>query len=572
MKKNKKINFTSPTILIIIINLIMFILVNLLITPKYEQVDDFMIYNLYSGLDGSHNANGIYMNPILCFILSIFYKINPLVNWHTIFLLIILILSLTIIGKIIYTNNKTKKTLVLYIISLSIIYPMFLLMIQYTSVAALAFIASFIEFIDIIQKEKKSKKSYFVMYIMFIIGLFIREQSFLIILPIYILYIIYMFIDYKKEKININQLKKFLLIFLLLIFIMITIHYLTFAFYMQSEINKEYMKFNKIRTIFHDLSKIKYNENREVFEKNNWSLNDYCLFYTFNFGDENIFNIESLTQILKNNNLKIEFLNLNYSNILLNLKDKLFTFYLLDFFLIIVLFVYEYKNSDKYKKIKLVFLACFPIVLNILFIAINRPVYRVVMPEYVITIFLLIYFLDNKEYEEKINISKKNKIFEIICLIIISIINIQMLNEILSFDYDKNDYNQYKELIEYTNNHKENMYLYTVPSLQDRYLVYNIYEMPPEESFSNLRIMGGWDMYTENYYKCKERYNLNGNFLDVLKENVYVIDGEVKFFNMFQNDYIERIKIFIKEHYNIEVEYKKVKDFENLHIYKFVSE
>ena len=34
-------------------------------------------------------------------------------------------------------------------------------------------------------------------------------------------------------------------------------------------------------------------------------------------------------------------------------------------------------------------------------------------------------------------------------------------------------------------------------------------------------------MFTKNYYDFKERYNLDGTFLDLLKDNVYLIDGDV---------------------------------------------
>ena len=115
------------------------------------------------------------------------------------------------------------------------------------------------------------------------------------------------------------------------------------------------------------------------------------------------------------------------------------------------------------------------------------------------------------------------------------------------------------------------MYLYTVPSLQDRYLAYSVYTMPPKGAFSNLRVMGGWDMFTQNYYDTKERYNLEGTFLDVLKENVYVIDGDVSWSGNYYTNYIDHIVLFIKEHYNIEVKYEKIKEFDNIYIYKITN-
>lgn len=84
--------------------------------------------------------------------------------------------------------------------------------------------------------------------------------------------------------------------------------------------------------------------------------------------------------------------------------------------------------------------------------------------------------------------------------------------------------------------------------------------------------MGGWDMFTENYYNFKDRYSLEGTFLDLLKENVYLIDGEVYWSGTNHRNYINKIVQFIKEHYDVDVTYKKVKEFDNLYIYKLERE
>jgi len=95
--------------------------------------------------------------------------------------------------------------------------------------------------------------------------------------------------------------------------------------------------------------------------------------------------------------------------------------------------------------------------------------------------------------------------------------------------------------------------------------------MPPKGSFSNLRVMGGWDMFTQNYYDFKERNNLEGTFLDLLKDDVYLIDGDVYWSGNEYKNYINNIVLFIKEHYNKDVEYEKVEQIENIYIYKIVE-
>ena len=139
------------------------------------------------------------------------------------------------------------------------------------------------------------------------------------------------------------------------------------------------------------------------------------------------------------------------------------------------------------------------------------------------------------------------------------------------YGYELDDYLNYQDLIEYTNENRQNVYLYTVPSLQFRYYAYSVYEMPPKGAFSNLRVLGGWDMYTQNYYDFKNRYNLEGKMTDLLKDNVYLIDGDVYWSGRRYENYKENIALFIKENYNKDVDFIEIKKFDNLTIYKVVE-
>ena len=137
-----------------------------------------------------------------------------------------------------------------------------------------------------------------------------------------------------------------------------------------------------------------------------------------------------------------------------------------------------------------------------------------------------------------------------------------------NYDYQLEDYESCQKVINYTNHHKENVYLYTVPSLQFRYLAYSVYQMPPKSAFSNLRVMGGWDMFTQNYYDFKKRYNLEGNLLDLLKDYVYLVDGDVYWSGRRYQNYKSNIVLAIKENYDIDVKCEPIEQFDNLAIYK----
>lgn len=176
---------------------------------------------------------------------------------------------------------------------------------------------------------------------------------------------------------------------------------------------------------------------------------------------------------------------------------------------------------------------------------------------------LLIYNFDLKK-SEKFNDSMKNCVAVFLIIFILSFATGQKY----TFNYKLDNYKDIQEVINYTSNNKQNVYLYTVPSLQFRYLAYPVYQMPPKESFSNLRVIGGWDMYTENYYDFNKRYNLEGNFKDLLNENVYLIDGDVVWGGNYYSNYKKHVFLALEEHYDIDVECDLVKEFGNYKIYK----
>jgi 4-amino-4-deoxy-L-arabinose transferase-like glycosyltransferase len=542
-------------LLVIVINLLIFSIANIFFNIKYEQVDDFIIYNLYSGLDGTYNFHGVYIHPILCILIGLFFRIAPQINWHTIFLLLMQFICFTTIGYIILQKHKTPLSILIYTIFASIFYTALLLLIQYTSVAALLILTAF--FITIDNIENKNKKWTILAGVLYAIGIMTRMQSLLIIVPFMGIYLLYYLVKYKLQGQTVNLIKQYA------IYIIITIIvYVSNMVIYSVEPYKQYMKYNDLRAQLHDLSYTSYNNNKEIFDKIGWSKNDHYLFYTFNTGDENVYNKQNLQKIIDYKKQQGNYYNLNLEldKIATNFKDNLVntnTFIAIMFFSIIIISILNSKNRNLNILIALTTMA-----VHILFIVLNRSMLRVVIPEYILGTALIIYNLnleETKKYSLKIIA---------VTTILISIIGVNISGTKYNYGYNINYYSNYKQLINYTNSHKENVYLYTVPALQYRYYVYSVYEMPPKSAFSNLRVMGGWDMYTQNYYDFKARYNLDGTFLDLLKENVYLIDGDVTWSGRKYSNYIDKIVLFIKEHYNIDVKYERVNTFDNLYIYK----
>ena len=560
----EKIKNNYKTLMIVAgINVLAFAVVNLIFDIKYEQVDDFIIYNLYSGLDGTYNVHGIYIHPALCFILGLFFRILPMVNWHTMFLLAMQFICFTIIGTLIIRKSNSKISYILYVLFVSVCYTSLLQLIQYTSVAALLILTAFFVMMNYIERAKHGKKYIICYAIIFTLGIMTRMQSLMIIAPFFALYFAYNLILFIRKKVEKEKIIKIVKNNLLFGILTVVVYVSNYIFY-NNEIYKNYDEFNGLRTILHDNVYVSYEENKEIFDEIGWSENDHYLFYTFNFGDENVYSKENLQKIVDYKKSQGDLYNYEFKldNIVNDLIDQMrntnpyICIMFLGSFLVAI-----YTNNKNRGYIISIFLVTLAV--NCIFIVINRSMQRVVIPEYILGIAMFLYLIRYREKpdNEKSNMAKAISVFIIVITVIFA-------GGAYQFNYHLEDYSNYKEVIEYTNSHKENVYLYTVPSLQYRYLTYSVYEMPPEGAFSNLRVMGGWDMYTQNYYDFKDRYGLDGTFLDLLKENVYLIDGDVTWSGNYYEDYKKHIILFIKEHYDVDVSYELVETFDNIYIYK----
>ena len=75
----------------------------------------------------------------------------------------------------------------------------------------------------------------------------------------------------------------------------------------------------------YSISYTSYNNNKEIFDKIGWSKNDHYLFYTFNTGDENVYNKQNLQKIIDYKKQQGNYYNLNLEldKIATNFKDNL---------------------------------------------------------------------------------------------------------------------------------------------------------------------------------------------------------------------------------------------------------
>ena len=188
-------------IVVLIINIVFSITCNMLFEPKYEQVDDFIIMNLITKMDGTSTIYGVQMHPIICGIILLLYETGININWYTIFMLLMQFISFTILGTIFVSKNK-KLGIPLYIAFVFIIYSKMLSYIQYTTVSMLSITSGIVLLMYSLEEMKNSNRKKLVLsVIMILVGCMIRFSTVIIATPFLGLYLVYIMIKEKNKKV-----------------------------------------------------------------------------------------------------------------------------------------------------------------------------------------------------------------------------------------------------------------------------------------------------------------------------------------------------------------------------------
>ena len=173
-----------------------------------------------------------------------------------------------------------------------------------------------------------------------------------------------------------------------------------------------------------------------------------------------------------------------------------------------------------------------------------KTVPRVIIPMHMSAfVFLSLVLTENMN-----NVKKYEKSTYLIsgCIICILII----LNTFFCYrefiKYKKSNFEILRTVINYTSSNKNNIYVY--PNvLQNISFGYSVYEKIDDGKFENLRHMGDWDIYNDEYYIFKQKYEIENIITDLYKkDNIYLLDGDVAAANnvLYKNHVEYIIKLY----------------------------
>ncbi len=555
-------------------NLLMIAFINAIFLIVYYKIfriyfavnDDTAMGGLMAGIQGMFPGHSVFVNFIPSYLISKLAMIYGSINWYGVYLLGTFYLSFTFIGAVILQRLRLKIGTAIYI---SLIACGFIPVLGYFTFTVIAYVAVLAGIVFIIQgyySEVNSIKYwlYILGTLMFINGSLIRYKC------IYTgIVLLCGFITMELIKGLKTNIKK-IMILCLVIFISCGFSFVFRVYsmnqYYKDSVWREYLKFNKARSNLIDFGLPDYHTNKEFYTSVGWSENDYNIFNSYSFPEDEKFstaNLEKIYEYKKSMDSHIDF-----TVVTRKLLESIEREYTIQICILLIIIISIYNVYFSKNRVMSIFVVIFPFITHILFILINRAPYRVVYPHYFITVVLLL--IISNEYEKTSIHNKDNKAVEksincILSMIIISSIVI-LINPLYKNYYNRKNIGNnelLKQSIEIYHtlcNDKNNVYLTSMDYNGSLVKENSILRWNLPGSKENVISVGGWGSRSKNIKYVKELNKIDNLIYDLIKKDNY--------FFVDRGNHVSMYIIYFKETYNLDVSFDIVNNMYNSSIYK----
>jgi len=468
--------------------------------PIYGTTDDNILSGLVSGSYTNENESRLmFIRPFVGFVMVFGQKILPIIQFYSVFLLTLVIVTFSIYGNILIKRrdiNFSKN--ILNIIWAGISVPTiiwFTLAPTYTATSIIVTGLSTMTISLLIFDQKKSPiLLLFLISSIFSLGYLIRPEGALGTLALTLFPLIYLFV----QKRYMNKRSFILIIFFFGLFLSVdsVFHKLT-----SSETWQNYDSWNSMR---HQIQhRVGQDSLLDARESNEWTIPEYHLFMDLAFGDEKVFNnswikpaFNSTTEYRGISGL----LNANFIEVIKNLFNILFNYYhLILMHLILILLLFRTMTSSIKQKFFVTLAAWSPILSALYFTvatlhAPERSIYPILVMPSIIT-FTLLVVLDSKGN----NLSSPKTLYlsSSFLLFLLLFPEKGIFNEVKLNNKNIESANLLsRELIEF-----DDQAIFIGPGNTEFYNYANPYISPAQWYSPEIITVGNWDTFSPHWYK-----------------------------------------------------------------------
>ena len=511
-------------VLFLIIGFILFYIARSIAYIGYNTMDDIQIQNLLNGSKGISDGFCIFMNITLGSLLASLYNTIPAVNWFGVFLLAMLLLSCSLAAAVLAQRLGGLAGFATGFAVFPFIYLATIFNFTYTVIAYVVLACAFVcvAYSFYVQDKKSRLFLWICSAALATVAGMIRVDVIISATAAGAVFAVFLFIRYKKAAVKTIFVVG---VMLLLCFGLTAISNLLTA---SDPVWSEYSRFNAVRIDMQDRFYPTYSQNKASFEASGWSENDYSMFYTSNIPDDPKFSVTNMEQI---DATYKGFNRFNWS--ILDILDSIWSF-ISHSAPIVVLLVAAFILALLSSKARLLSTAVFlfPFMMQAALVIIQRPLARVVVPHYYITLVLLLCLIDVSVLRQRfagrrannplrsggsgsrIEAHKKRP-FALMAFILALAISVYPLYDSFSYSLQLEEqrrdphvadpYLNQQHAFDYFAQHKENCYVYAMdPYFYSYSNNQSIFETSPRDYYINSFSMGGWAVRSKQYEAFKQ--------------------------------------------------------------------
>lgn len=525
----------------------------------YMTNDDTTMVAIASGAYGIASEYVVNLHIILGWILKKLFLMAPIINWMTVLLLCLSFVAFFVIDGLICFKSKVCNNVWVYILVASIINVSWFMLVSYFTFTVVAYtvgISGCLVLLYSVFGEKKIGINFkwliaaiILLFLCTLIRAEVIKSLLIVIVPLLILMI------FRKRIIEVVVV---VLVPLILMEVMILSN--TWICNLNPQ-QKEFLNWGRIRSVAVDASVIDYVAFEEQFNSVGVDEAVYQMIYNQYYFDYDAIDVDVFSKMSTMRKLSEKY-NFNFLDVLQQVIgiEKWDSDYegiclpLMIFILGLILLL----DIKHWKEYLLIVIGC--LLTHVLFCVINRPVYRVVMPNYVFGYILLI-FLGGINIQEK-----KTSLFAHLCVEVLSII---LFVSVTYFFVYKNPTHTMDRITRH-NEERQQIYKYLEENDDKLYLsgnlsVYSIDVCRPVFEFAGSgghkwNLIGNWETFSVPYYNLIDNYDIdNPNRLAleaVDSDTIRIISNQGMSyidFSLFFSHYIEkqigkRVQIVPDEH------------------------
>ena len=261
-------------------------------SPIYGTTDDYILSSFIEGsFTGDSEKISIFIEPLISFLIYYMQILLPILNLYSLFLLLILLLSLSIFGVLIDHLNSSMSLSAIWVILASGLTIWFVLNPTYTSASMLGSAINLTSLMILTSRKIKLNNQKFLLIftsLLFTISYLIRPESGNAVIGIYLLFLII------KITLDLNTRN---LIFKNYILVLVTFSFIYALNFVISQNAKtdDWNKYNSWNSMRHQIQqRLPEDKLLNLRTEIDWTVPEYHLFMNLAFGDAKEFNIKWL--------------------------------------------------------------------------------------------------------------------------------------------------------------------------------------------------------------------------------------------------------------------------------------